>query len=28
LATSLPGMNQIAISELARRTVEVARGGI
>jgi ADP-ribosylglycohydrolase len=27
LATSLPGMNQIAITELARRTVEVARGG-
>ncbi|WP_433159503.1 ADP-ribosylglycohydrolase family protein [Kribbella sp. CA-247076] len=28
LATSLPGMNQIAISELAARTVEVARGGV
>ncbi|TDW84442.1 ADP-ribosylglycohydrolase [Kribbella pratensis] len=27
VATSLPGMNQIAIDELARRTVEVARGG-
>ena len=27
LTTSLPGMNRIAISELARRTVEVARGG-
>ena len=27
MATSLPGMNQIAISELAARTVEVARGG-
>ncbi|MFF0341792.1 ADP-ribosylglycohydrolase family protein [Kribbella sp. NPDC004875] len=28
VATSLPGMNQIAIGELARRTVEVARGGV
>jgi ADP-ribosylglycohydrolase len=27
MATSLPGMNQIAIDELAARTVEVARGG-
>jgi ADP-ribosylglycohydrolase len=27
VTTSLPGMNQIAIDELARRTVEVARGG-
>jgi ADP-ribosylglycohydrolase len=27
VATSLPGMNQIAIDELAARTVEVARGG-
>jgi ADP-ribosylglycohydrolase len=27
MATSLPGMNQVAISELAARTVEVARGG-
>ncbi|MEV0801616.1 ADP-ribosylglycohydrolase family protein [Kribbella sp. NPDC050281] len=27
VATSLPGMNQIAIDELALRTVEVARGG-
>ncbi|GAA1555056.1 ADP-ribosylglycohydrolase family protein [Kribbella hippodromi] len=27
MATSLPGMDQIAIDELARRTVEVARGG-
>ncbi|MBB5977253.1 ADP-ribosylglycohydrolase family protein [Kribbella solani] len=27
VATSLPGMDQIAIDELARRTVEVARGG-
>ncbi len=27
MATSLPGMDQIAITELARRTVEVARGG-
>jgi ADP-ribosylglycohydrolase len=27
MATSLPGMNQIAIDELAARTVEVSRGG-
>jgi len=27
MATSLPGMDQIAITELARRTVEVAWGG-
>ncbi|MEV0288751.1 ADP-ribosylglycohydrolase family protein [Kribbella sp. NPDC050820] len=27
VATSLPGMNQIAIDELAARTVEVSRGG-
>jgi ADP-ribosylglycohydrolase len=27
MATSLPGMNQIAIDELAARTVEVAQGG-
>jgi hypothetical protein len=27
VATSLPGMDQIAIDELAARTVEVARGG-
>jgi ADP-ribosylglycohydrolase len=27
VTTSLPGMDQIAIDELARRTVEVARGG-
>ncbi|TCC46298.1 ADP-ribosylglycohydrolase family protein [Kribbella pittospori] len=28
VATSLPGMNQVAIGELALRTVEVARGGV